>query len=46
MKMIVLGGVAAALLGATPVVAEPMVRIAELEIDPAQLDAYKAMLAQ
>ena len=26
--------------------AEPMVRIAELEIDPQQLDAYKAILAE
>ncbi|PSJ40979.1 antibiotic biosynthesis monooxygenase [Sphingomonas deserti] len=25
---------------------KPMVRIAELEIDPAQLDAYKALLAE
>ncbi len=46
MKMTMLGGVAAALLGATSVAAEPMVRIAELEIDPAQLDAYKVMLAE
>ena len=31
---------------AAPNSAHPMVRIAELEIDPAQLDAYKAMLAE
>lgn len=31
---------------AAPDAALPMVRIAELEIDPAQLDAYKAILAE
>ena len=31
---------------AAPSSARPMVRIAELEIDPAQLDAYKAILAE
>lgn len=37
------GGRAAA---AAPGAEAPMVRIAELEIDPAQLDAYKAILAE
>ncbi|TCS10290.1 putative quinol monooxygenase [Caulobacter sp. BK020] len=31
---------------AAPSAGKPMVRIAELEIDPAQLDAYKAILAE
>ena len=31
---------------AQPDSGQPMVRIAELEIDPAQLDAYKAILAE
>ncbi len=31
---------------AAPPEAEPLVRIAELEIDPAQLAAYKALLAE
>src|SRR4051795_4120495 len=31
---------------AAPSSARPMVRIAELEIDPEQLDAYKAILAE
>ncbi len=30
----------------TQTVGEPIVRIAELEIDPAQLDSYKALLAE
>jgi quinol monooxygenase YgiN len=40
----------ALIAGTTAAIAEtpagPMVRIAELEIDPAQLDAYKAILAE
>lgn len=35
-----------AILLAAALAAAPMVRIAELEIDPAQLDAYKALLAE
>ena len=37
---------AAAAVDAASDSARPMVRIAELEIDPAQLDAYKAILAE
>ncbi len=32
--------------GVTPDVAPPMVRIAELEVDPAQVEAYKTILAE
>lgn len=32
--------------GTAPDVAAPMVRLAELEIDPAQIDAYKTILAE
>lgn len=32
--------------GVTPDVAPPMVRIAELEVDPAQIEAYKTFLAE
>lgn len=31
---------------AAPAAAKPMVRIAEVEVDPAQIDAYKAILAE
>lgn len=45
-------GISAVALSTAPVAIEPsnsappMVRIAELEIDPAQLEAYKAILAE
>lgn len=37
--------VSASVAGATPAPAQPYVRIAELEIDPRQLDQYKVILA-
>ncbi|MCI4589291.1 antibiotic biosynthesis monooxygenase [Sphingobium sp. BYY-5] len=52
MKMkVVIAAASAALLAGPGLSAQPdaeplMVRIAELEIDPAQLDAYKAILAE
>jgi quinol monooxygenase YgiN len=43
---IVLLSVAGMTSSGAPEPAAPMVRIAELEIDPAQLDAYKVLLAE
>ncbi len=37
---------ATAVVAAVPTESGPMVRIAELEIDPAQIDAYAAILAE
>lgn len=45
---VILAGVAALMVVDGPALAQsgPMVRIAELEIDPAQLEAYKVMLTE
>ena len=42
----VLSAAAPGAVGGTRAAERPMVRIAELEIDPEQLDAYKAILAE